>query len=464
MNECTIVILGATGDLAKRKLIPALYTLIKSKKLKNFALVGAALEDVSSKDMINAARKFIKDIDEDIWTCLQKHSFYQKLNFNEEKDFDRLYSIVNSAEREYGLSGNRLVYCAVSSDFFCEITEALCSSKIIKACTKNLIPWNRIVYEKPFGRDLKSAHMINECIAKLLYEHQIYRVDHYLTKELVSNIALLRFTNCIFEPLWNNRYIDHVQIILSEKIGLEGRGYFYDKYGAIADVMQNHMFELLALVAMEMPKWLTGEYIRQERAAVLKNVRAVDICRGQFEGYLEDPGVGSDSATETFALASLMVDNPRWTGVPFYLKTGKCLKQKKTVIYIKFKKINCLLTQGCPLISNYLTMEIAPEARFYLTLNVKKPGSLYDAVPVNMEFCHDALSEEKIAESYEILLEEVIRGEQSISVRFDEIEYSWNVIDQLNKLNSKLYTYKKGSDGPKECEEFEHKYGMRWQL
>jgi len=463
MNECIIVLLGATGDLAKRKIIPALYTLIKLKKLKKFLLVGAAREDVSVQEMLAPAQKFINNLDHDVWANLEEHSFYQQVDFHNEKDFDRLSSLISSVEKEYNLNGNRLAYCGVASDFFCLVTERLCSSGILHACTQEQKPWNRIVYEKPFGHNLESAHQINECTAKLLYEHQIYRVDHYLTKELVSNIALVRFTNCVFEPLWNNRYIDQVQIILSEKICLEGRGQYYDKYGAIADVMQNHMLELLALTAMEMPKWLTGEYIRQERAAVLKNVCAVDVCRGQFEGYTESPGVASNSDSETFAVAKLMVDNPRWAGVPFYLKTGKCLNKKQTVIHIKFKKIQCLLTQGCPLVSNYLTMEIAPEARFYLSLNVKKPRSLYEVVPVDMEFCHDALTEEKVAESYEVLLEEVIRGEQSISVRFDEIEYSWKVIDELNRMDSKLYYYKKGSKGPKECEEFEHNHGMRWQ-
>jgi len=463
MNEYTIILLGATGDLAKRKLIPALYRLIALGRLKRFLLVGIAIEDVTVDDMLDQSLPFIKEQGIRTWEILKKHSAYQQLDFADEPGFLGLKSVVERLEKKYDLPGNRLVYCATASSFFCQITKQLVQAGIIQAKEKKETPWNRIVYEKPFGHDFQSAHEINECIAKILYEHQIYRIDHYLTKELVSNIALVRFTNCIFEPLWNNRYIDNVQIVLSETVSIEGRGLYYDKYGAMRDVMQNHMLELLALVAMEVPKQLTGEFIRYERAKLLKNVCAVDVCLGQCEGYRKMPDIAHNSNTETFAMAFLHIENPRWAGVPFYLKTGKCLNKKETVIYIKLKKVECLLTKGCPQDSNYLTIKITPDAGFSLSLNVKKPGSLYEIVPVDMEFCHSCLFEEQTAEAYEVLFEEVARGEQSVSVRFDEIEYAWKVIDELKAIDASVNLYKPGSKGPSKCDIFAKKHGMRWQ-
>lgn len=463
MNECTIVLLGATGDLARRKLIPALYKLIALGKLKKFLLIGAALEDITVDEMLGQSLPYIKGQGIRAWEILRKHSAYCQLDFSDEQGFIRLNSVVGQLEKKFDMSGNRLVYCATASTFFCLITQQLVEAGIIKAKEKEELPWNRIVYEKPFGYNLESAHEINECIAKFLYEHQIYRIDHYLTKELVSNIALVRFTNCIFEPLWNNQYVDNVQIILSETVCLEGRASYYDNFGAICDVMQNHMLELLALVAMEAPKRLIGEFIRYERAKLLKDVCAVDLCLGQYEGYRESPGVDPNSHTETFAMAMMRIKNPRWAGVPFYLKTGKCLDKKETVIYIKLKKVECLLTKGCPQDSNYLKIEVAPDAGFSLSLNVKKPGSLYEVVPVDMEFSHSCLFEEQQAEAYEVLFEEVARGEQSVSVRFDEIEYAWKVIDELREIKAPVYPYKPGSTGPSECNIFARKHGMRWQ-
>jgi len=462
MDKCTIVLLGATGDLAKRKLIPALYTLVANGKLKDFLFVGAAFEDVTVDEMLDQSLPFIEKGKIKSWELLKKRTVYQQLDFSYEEGFEYLTKLIEKLEKQYNLTGNRLVYCATSSDFFCLITKHLVKAGIIQKKKQEEKSWNRIIYEKPFGYDVASAHKINKCIAQLLYEHQIFRIDHYLTKELVSNIALVRFTNCVFEPLWNNRFIDNVQIILSEKICVEGRGIYYDKYGAILDVMQNHMLELLALIAMEMPKRLTGEFIRQERAKVLKDVNAVDLCMGQYEGYRESQGVDPESNTETFAMAYLRINNPRWSGVPFYLKTGKCLDKKETVIYMKFKKVECLLTKGCPQESNYLTIQIAPDAGFSLSLNVKKPGRLYEVVPVDMEFYHSCLWEEKSAEAYEVLFEEVIHGEQSVSVRFDEIEYAWKVIDELKKIDVPVYPYEPGSIGPFECDIFAKKHGMRW--
>lgn len=409
MDNCTFVLFGATGDLAKRKLIPALYQLVAEKKLTNFAIIGAAIDDVDATVMLNKAREFIDSLDENVWKKLQNASYYQRLNFLSEQEYVVLRTRVEEIEKKHALPGNRMLYCAAASQFFCPITLHVVTSGLAKKTAPDAKPWYRMVYEKPFGHDLASAHEINECIATHLNENQVYRVDHYLTKEVVSNIALIRFTNCVFEPLWNNRYIDQVQIILSEKVCVGDRGYYYDEYGALADVVQNHMLELLALVGMEAPALLKGDLVREQRAKVLQKIEVVDGILGQYEGYQEDPGVAPNSKTETFAALMLRVNNPRWAGVPFYLKTGKCLDKKEIVIHIKFKQVDCLLAKNCPSDSNWLTIKVTPDATFMLNLNAKKPGYTNDLVQVSMEYCHSCIFGQRSAEAYEIVFEEVMR-------------------------------------------------------
>jgi glucose-6-phosphate 1-dehydrogenase len=354
------------------------------------------------------------------------------------------------------------VYAAASASFYCTITQSLATTGLIKKLPVQDKIWHRIIYEKPFGHDGKSASEINECIKTYFFEHQIYRIDHYLTKDLVNNIALIRFTNCIFEPLWNNRYIDNVQIILSEAVGVEGRGGYYDSYGALCDVVQNHMLELVALIAMETPEMLTGEFIRDQRAKALQKVRVIDTVLGQYEGYTDDPTVNKDSKTETFAALMLKIDNPRWAGVPFFLRTGKCLDKKETVIHIKFKQVDCLLTKNCPSDSNYLTIRLYPEESFILTLNAKKPGN-EGLAPIAMEYCHSCKFGVMMPGAYGILLEEVMKGEQSVSVRFDEIEYAWRIIDEVKSKKWPVHIYEKKSKGPLAALEFAKNHGMRWR-
>lgn len=458
-----IIILGATGDLARKKIFPALYQLWIQNKLGNSIIVGAALDQMDVEHLLVNTKKYVRDIDNEKWHEFGKQVFYHPINFSHEKDFDTLAAFVSRLEKQHKLSGNRLVYCSTAPFFYCTITHGLAKSGMIKKMGFSPF-WHRIVYEKPFGHDLASAHEINECIAHYFSEHQIYRIDHYLTKELVGNIALVRFTNIVFEPLWNNRFIDQVQIVFDESIGIEGRGAFYDKYGALADVMQNHMMQLVALVGMESPEKLSGDAIRAERAKVLQKVKVVDALVGQFKGYTQEPGVASDSKTETFAQVHLRIENPRWAGVPFYLKTGKMLNKKETAIYIKFKQVDCLLMRSaCPSESNYLTIEVSPDPIFSLSLNAKRPGKSDEVMPVQMAFSHPSFG--MAPEAYETLFEEILKGEQSVSVRFDEIEYAWKIIDTIKQLNSQLYTYEPGSEGPvEEKTHFERKHGMRWLM
>lgn len=467
MNQATFIILGATGDLSKRKLIPAFYKLIKNKKIDRFALIGASFEETDIKTILNKSKKFIPKVDEKTWNKLKKSSYFYQLDFYNSEKYKELKKLIKQVETKHKLKGNKIFYLATMPEHFKVITKNLYDSKIVtkynynEECKDRKHSWSRIIYEKPFGHDLKSAKEINKYIRKLFHEKQIYRIDHFLGKELVSNITLVRFTNRIFEPLWNNKHIDSIQIIMSEKIGIEGRGKFYDKYGAIKDVVQNHLLQILSLVAMEQPKKLEAKYIRDAKSKVLKNIKFKNAVLGQYIGYTKEKDVNPKSKTETFAALKLEINNKRWRNVPFYLKTGKNLDKKETSIHIKFKMVKCLLTQGCPTDSNYLTIKITPDNGFYLELNIKDPQSS-QIIPVEMNFCHSCLFGPNTPEAYENLILDVINGDQSTFVRSDEIEYSWKVIDNIEQNKFKLYKYKKGSKGPKEIKLLDNKE-IRWR-
>ncbi|MBU1007836.1 glucose-6-phosphate dehydrogenase [Candidatus Dependentiae bacterium] len=460
MNQCTFVILGATGDLTKRKLIPAMYHLIKKNKIKNFALVGAAITDTTIQDVLQKSQKFIQKPDRKVWKQLEQSSYYCQLDFHNQNDFQKLQKLLIRVEKKHKLPGNRIFYLATLPEHFETITANLSKNKIVQKGKQTL--WSRVVYEKPFGHDLKSARKINRCIAKLFDESQVYRIDHFLLEELVTNIALVRFSNLFFEPLWNNKYIESVQIVLHEKIGIEGRGAFYDHYGALKDVVQNHMLQMLALIAMEPPKKLSGEYIRDAKVRVLKRVQHNDILLGQYKEYQDERGVNPKSRTETFTALRLEIANRRWKGVPFFLKTGKCLSKKETSIHIKFKNPTCL-QQDCPAESNYLTIQIQPREGFYLQVNTKIPGETHNVTPVKMDFCHACHFGPNTPQAYETLLSEVLEGDHSVFVRFDEIEYSWKLIDKILAKKHPIYTYKKNTDGPKQLAIFNKKNNIRWR-
>ena len=468
MNQVIFIILGATGDLCKRKLIPAIYKLIESNKLDKFAFLGISFDKTDINSILDNSKKFISKIDENNWKKLEKASYYYQLDFYDSTEYKDLKTLIKKIEEKHDINGNKLIYLATLPEHFKIITKNLNVHKIITKydhennCSNCNHSWARIVYEKPFGYDLKSAKEINKCIEKSFHENQIYRIDHYLGKELVSNIALVRFTNRIFEPLWNHKNIDSVQIILKEKIGIEGRGKFYDKYGTIKDVVQNHMLQILSLIAMEQPKKLEAKYIRDAKAKVLKNIKFKNAILGQYDGYKQEADVNPKSQTETFAALKLEINNSRWKGVPFYLKTGKYLDHKETSIHIKFKMVKCLLTQGCPTDSNYLTIKINPEQGFYLELNSKDPKYANQIIPIQMNFCHSCLFGPNTPEAYENLILDVINGDQSAFVRADEIEYSWKVVDQIKKDKYKIFNYKKGSNGPKEINLLDKK-NIRWR-
>lgn len=470
-TECTFVILGATGDLTKRKLIPAIYKLIEDHKIQNFAVVGLSFIDATVATVLESSRPFMgTGVDEKIWQQLHDNSYYYTFDFYKDADFIQLKEQLIVIEQRHNLCGNRLFYLATMPEHFSIITENLAKHGIVERpqyhqqnCADNSHAWSRVVYEKPFGQDLASAQKINRSIADLFCESQAYRIDHYLGKELVGNIALLRFTNLIFLPLWNNQYINSVQIVLNEKIGIQGRGEYYDQYGALKDMVQNHMLQMLALVAMEAPTELSGEHIRNAKVAVLEKSTITDALLGQYEGYQQEKGVKPHSTTETFAALKLAIDNDRWRGVPFYFKTGKNLTASDVSIHIEFKMPPCLLVQDCPANPNYLTLQIQPDEGFFLELNAKVPGESYSVTPVKMDFCHSCLFGPNTAQAYEILLADCIRGDQSVFVRFDEIELSWKIIDSLNERTIPLHSYTPGTNGPEALSEWSKKHNLEWR-
>lgn len=466
-DECVFIILGATGDLARRKLIPAIYKLVASGKLCRFALVGVANMHTTMQEVLAQARQFIADIDEGVWAKLQESLYFYQMDFHDTTAYQSLGEMLESVERSHNIASNRLFYLATMPEHFAVITENLAKYGIVEKHGAGHLTekgtWARVVYEKPFGHDLNSARQINEAIERVFDEKQVFRIDHYLGKELVANIALVRFTNRIFEPLWNNEHIDSVQIILSEEIGIAERGKFYDSYGALKDIVQNHILQILALTAIEEPEKFTADNLRDAKATVLSKVKAESGVLGQYDGYQQAKDVKPGSKTETFAALKFTIDNPRWKGVPFYCKTGKMLHKYEASIHIKFKMAKCLL-DFCPMDSNYLTIKIHPDEGFYLELNVKAPGVFNQVVPVNMNFSHSAIWGPNTPAAYEVLLADVIRGDHFAFVRADEIDYSWKVIEQINDLKLPVYPYACGSAGPKEVASLDPEREIRWRV
>src|SRR3989338_3017342 len=456
MEQVTFIILGATGDLTKRKIIPAIYRLLKNKKISRLGLVGVARKDLNMDSILQEAQAFIGKVNKTIWNRLKSSSYYCQLDFYNNQEYQKLGELLQEIEKKHHLSGNRLFYLATLPEHFDTITENLFNTKIARETTGS---WRRLVYEKPFGSDLASAKKINHCICRVFKENQIFRVDHYLGKELVGNISMLRFTNRVLEPLWNSLHVESIQVVMNEKIGIEGRGNFYDKYGALKDVIQNHVLQMMALTCMEAPQRLSGDYIREEKAKVLKAAQVKEVLLGQYEGYASEPGVEKESRRETFAALKLRINNRRWKNVPIYLKSGKELVEKATNIHIIFKKAGGLLNI-CPTESNVLTIRVQPNEGFELNLFAKRPGVPDLAVPVKMDFCHSCITKQKSPEAYEVLLSDVIKGHQTLFVRNDEIEYSWKIIDGIRK--EKVHSYKKGTTGPEELKLFEQKNGMKW--
>jgi len=479
-----LTIFGATGDLSADYLIPALLHMDEHKLLpKTFKLVCVARRPLSSKGYLNFILKksrVLKKLSAAKKASFLKHLIYYSGDFEHIEHFGGLAKILADqdlprvAGGKAGRGGkhqcyNRLFYFATSPQQFASITKILKVSGFLTACAAHERKV-RVLVEKPFGFNLKSSHSLNELLLKYFTEDQIYRIDHYVGKETVQNLMVVRFANSLFEPLWNNRFIDHVEISVLEKDGAAGRIGYYDSTGAIKDFLQNHILQMLALIAMDEPYNLTAEFIRNEKLKVLQGLEpftseklAARLIKGQYLDYKKEAG-GEDSQTETFFALKTYVNLPRWAGVPFYLKTGKKLSKKLTQISIHFREpVRCLF-EGCA--PNVLTFQIQPDESVHLQINNKIPGFGVKLHRADFEFGYGRAFKGEIPGAYERLLLDFLEGDQRLFIRSDEIEASWKFVDSITEAKEfkslPIYSYKPGSNGPKEADEWIKRDAKEW--
>ncbi len=461
-DNFSFIIMGATGDLAQKKLFPAIHGLLKMKRLgENFYVVGAGRKEFTHEQFQEEVKRNIQKINDEAWNRLKERLYYFQLDFDEpDHRFAKLKELLESLDAKHSTKGNRLFYLATLPSHFNTIAQNIRKNGL--ADTKE--NWCRVVFEKPFGTDQKSARALNAGLQKVFDENQIYRIDHYLGKELVQSIGILRAGNRIFSPIWNKENIDHVQINLIENFGVGSRGNFYDTQGALKDVGQNHLLQLLCLTAMEIPDKFDEKCIRDEKVKILKKAKIIpgDAVLGQYEGYESEMGVKAGSRTETYFAMKLSINNRRWKGVPFYLRSGKNLDKKFASIYIRFKEPNYTVFEGQQLNPNYLVIQIQPDDGMLVQLNGKVPGEKMKIQPVKMTFCHECAFGPNTPQAYETLLHEAIAGDQSAFIREDEVEHSWKVIDKVTKKKLAVHKYQKGSAGPKEADEMIAKDGRQW--
>lgn len=476
-DAVTVVIYGATGDLTWRKLIPAFHELQTGGFLpENYLIVAFARRDKSDEEFRKEVTRGIDGGEE--LAEFASRIFYHRGDLDTQADFDALGDHLASLEKAHDLPGNRLHYLATSPEYFGPVVAQLDRAGLITGVNDE--HWTRVVVEKPFGTDLESARALNREMGEILHEDQVYRIDHYLGKETVQNILSFRFGNAIFEPLFNRRYVDHVQITVGETLGMEGRrGGYYDTAGALRDMMQNHVLQLLCLVGMEPPSSMTAKDIRDEKLKLLRaliplhgaDVRK-SVVRGQYvagevdgkavKGYREEEGVDPRSTTETFVAMQLGFDNWRWAGVPFFLRTGKRLRKRVSEIAIQFRLPplqlfttvqctgdECDITRARP---NVLTFRIQPDESITLSFSSKRPGPEWQLQPVRMEFDYGSSYHRKLPEAYERLLLDVMRGDSTLFTRADEVEAAWTFFDPIisawREAASDLHEYAPGSWGP----------------
>lgn len=477
-----IVIFGATGDLAQHKLIPALFSLYKKNILSGrFYIVGFARREFSADayaDQIGKDTGFIKD---PVWNAFASHIYYQQGFFDEQKGYEALINKLNGFDKEIGACITRLFYLATPPDNYDTILQYLTVTKLSEGCGQGSEQWTRMAIEKPFGKDLETARSLDRHLAQIFEERQIYRVDHYLGKETVQNMMAFRFANSIFEPLWNKQYIDHVQITWSEKKDVSTRGNFFDGVGMLRDVMQNHLMQIMATVTMEQPRSFTKESIRDERAKAIKAIRhvkseevAANAVRAQYKGYLREKGVDKHSRTDTYVALKLFVESERFAGVPFYLRAGKAMEKDKVDIKVVFKQTCHILFKeyGCPEVGNVLTIRIQPNEGITLRVIAKEPygdpqnqtGLGLTTADMNFSY-HQSFGGHGV-DAYERILLDILKGDQMLFNRSDELDSSWQLISDVlegwKNDDTKIPDYEKGTWGPHEADTLIVKDGRKW--
>jgi glucose-6-phosphate 1-dehydrogenase len=481
---CAMVIFGAAGDLTKRLVVPALYNLVGARRLpEEFRLIGVDLADKTTEnwrtDLSDTMNEFVTQgggefeadhIDQNAWRWLTERMSYLQGDLNDPATFHRLGEYLAKLDRTAGTAGNCLFYLAIADRFFAAAVAGLGAAGLTREQEGR---WRRVVIEKPFGHDLASAKALNADILKTLKENQIYRIDHFLGKETVQNIMVLRFANGLFEPLWNRQHIDHVQITAAETVGVERRGKFYDKTGALRDMVPNHMFQLLAMTTMEPPTSFDADAVRSKKAEVIEAVHPLtsaqalqDAVRGQYgagtvlgkqvRAYRDEPNVARDSNIETFFACQLNIDNWRWAGVPFYLRTGKYLSRRWTEIAIRFHQAPYALFRGTDverMYPNWMILHIQPDEGIALEFAAKRPGPAVKLATVSMDFAYKSYFNTAPNTGYETLIYDAMIGDATLFNRADNVESGWQVVQPIidawaNNPPRDFPNYAAGSSGP----------------
>jgi len=481
-EPCVLVIFGASGDLTQRKLMPALYSLAFRRLLpEQFAIVGAARSEETDEDfrerMKEAVQRYGRDeFRQDVWDELAAGMRYATLDFADDAAEDELSRLLGEVDEERGTLGNRVYYFAVPPSAIETLLREIAKRRTAKG-------WVRLIIEKPFGHDLASARQLNELIAESYAENEVFRIDHYLGKETVQNMLALRFANGIFEPIWNRQFIDHVQITVAESIGIEGRAAFYERAGAIRDIFQNHLLQLVAIMAMEPPSDFTADSVRNEKVKVLRSLHTPgpkSVVRGQYgrgfiegeevPGYREEDGVSPSSVTETFVAAKLYVDNWRWADTPFYVRMGKRLPRRETTIAIQFKRAPhppFEETSAEGLRPNVLLVHVQPDEGVSLAIGAKVPGQGMTIRTVHMDFLYGGAFRTGMPEAYERLILDTMLGDGTLFTRADEVEEQWLLVDAIvaawQRDRPAFPNYAAGTWGPPSSEELLRRDGRSWR-
>jgi glucose-6-phosphate 1-dehydrogenase len=495
-EPCAVVIFGASGDLTRRKLMPALYNLAVSRSLPSgFAVVGVARRAKSDDQFRSEMKEGVgqhsrrKPIDPALWTDFERGLSYVAGTFEDPTTYSKLREHLEGLDKERGTAGNRLFYLAVPPADFGVIMKNLKEAGLVAPPSANGsgAVWSRVIIEKPFGHDLASAKELNDTVAQTFHESQVFRIDHYLGKETVQNLLVFRFANSLFEPLWNREHVDHVQITVAEEIGVEGRGKFFEQTGVTRDIVENHLMQLLCLTAMEPPISLAADAVRDEKVKVLRSLRAMErsqvqenVVRGQYSrghvkgedapAYRDEPDVAKDSRVETFVAMRVHVDNWRWGGVPFYVRAGKRLPRRVTEIAIQFKKVPHGLFRAPDggISPNVLTMRIQPDEGIALRFTTKEPGQATILRDVAMDFRYGAAFGSNTPEAYERLLLDAMRGEATLFTRRDEVEEQWSFMDHVldawrAEASAPPPVYPAGTWGPEQADDLLARDGRRWR-